>query len=132
MSASVASELTVGGRVLAIEPVRVRDLPRFLAAIEPVMHELARGDVLAALARQADHVIEATAIGAGVERAELDAESVDVLVDLALRVMEVNADFFMARLLPRIGEASGRLLAIASGGTTGSPDSSAPASVSRP
>lgn len=109
-----------------IEPVRVGDLPRFLAAVEPVAREIAAGDVFAALIRHADAVIEATAIGARVDRAWLEQQTPDVLVDLAARVLEVNADFFVHRVLPVIQAAADRLGRIASGGTSGSRGSSPP------
>lgn len=114
-----------------ITPIKVRDLPAFLAAIEPVMRELAEGDILAALTRHAEAVITATAIGAGVERAWLEEQTPDVLVDLAAQVLEVNADFFVRQALPRIQAAAERLAATVqtvSGGTSGSPASSAQAS----
>ncbi len=111
-----------------ITPVKVKDLPAFLAAIEPIARELAEGDILAALARHADRLIEATAIGAGVEREWLEQQEVDTLVDLAARVLEANADFFVRRVLPAITQATERIAAmqagIASGGTSGSPASS--------
>lgn len=114
-------------RALAIDPVRVRDLPAFLAAIEPIARELAAGDILAALAKHADNVITATAIGAGVERAWLEAQTPDVLIDLAARVLEVNADFFFKAVLPKVTAAAERLASLtASGGTSGLPGSSAP------
>lgn len=109
----------------AVEPVKVKDLPAFLAAIEPIARELAAGDVLAALAKHADSVIEATAIGAGVDRAWLEAQTPDVLIDLAARVLEANADFFVRRVIPRLQVAAEKLAAtlgaIPSGGTSGSP-----------
>lgn len=108
-----------------IEPVSVADLPAFLKAIEPIAAEIASGDIMGALLRHADAVIEATAIGARVERAWLDQQTPDVLVELASRVLEVNADFFVQRVLPVINLAAGRLSKIASGGTSGSPGSSA-------
>lgn len=113
-----------------IGPVKVKDLPAFLAAVEPIARDLAAGDILAALARHADGVIAATAIGAGVERAWLEQQDADVLVDLAARVVEVNADFFVRRVLPAITQAAERLAAMqtVSGGTNGSPGSSAQAS----
>lgn len=108
-----------------MQPVKVKDLPRFLAAIEPIARELAEGDILAALAKHAGHLIEATAIGAGVERAWLDEQTPDVLVELAAKVIDVNADFFVRRVLPIATSAAERIGRIASGGTSGSPGSSA-------
>lgn len=81
------------------------------------------------LAKHVDRVIEVTAIGAGVERGWLVAQTPDVLVDLAGGVLEANADFFVSRVLPRIAAAAERIAAnqgaTASGGTSGSPGSSA-------
>jgi len=111
-----------------ITPVRVGDLPAFLAAIEPVTRELAEGDLMAALTRNAEQVIQATAIGAGVDREWLNAQSLDVLLELATAVIEVNADFFVQRLLPAIEAAVTRLnTALAeTGGANGSSNSPAP------
>ena len=110
----------------AVNPVKVRDLPRFLKAIEPIAAELAAGDIAGALMRHADAVIEATAIGAGVDRAWLEDQTPDVLAELAAKVLEVNADFFVRRVLPVIQGAADRLAQTASGGTSGSPPSSMP------
>ncbi len=104
-----ALRLVLGGRAITVAPVRVGSLPAFLRAVEPIARELAQGDVLAALAREADRLIEATAIGAGVERAWLEAQSVDALAELAAAVVEVNAGFFVRRVLPAIERAGAAL-----------------------
>lgn len=115
-----------------VAPVRVKDLPAFLAAIEPVLRELAAGDVLAALAKHADGVIAAVAIGARMERAAVEELEPQAFFDLALRVLEVNADFFVRQVLPRVTAAAEKLAALTgSGGTSGSPASSPPASATR-
>lgn len=111
-----------------VRPVKVKDLPAFLAAVEPVARELMAGDMLAALSRHADGVIAATAIGAGVERSWLEQQTPDVLVDLAAKVLEVNADFFAQRVLPRLTSAAETIARIGSGGMSGLPGSSAQAS----
>jgi len=113
-------------RGIVVTPIKVRDLPRFLKAIEPIAAELAAGDIAGALMRHADAVIEATAIGAGVDRAWLEDQTPDVLAELAAKVLEVNADFFVRRVLPVIQGAADRLAQTASGGTSGSPPSSMP------
>lgn len=116
-------------RTLPIAPVKVKDLPAFLKAIEPIARELAEGDILAALAHHADDVITATAIGAGIQRAELEDATPDVLVLLATRVMEVNADFFVRQVLPALTAAAERIAAISNpSSTTGSSGSARPAS----
>lgn len=94
----------------AVTPVRVKDLPAFLMAIEAFARDLAQGDdILSVLTRHADAVITATAIGAGVRRDWLEEQDLDVLVALAARVVEVNADFFAQRVLPRVTEAAERI-----------------------
>lgn len=117
---------------ITIEPVRVRDLPRFLRAVEPIARDAAQGDIAGALMRHADALIEATAIGAAVDRAWLEQQTPEVLLDLASRVLEVNADFFLQRVLPAINAASDRIARIASGGTSGPPGSSAADSATTP
>jgi len=116
-------------RGTAVTPIKVRDLPRFLKAVEPIATELAAGDVAGALMRNIDAVIDATVIGACVERAWLEDQTPDVLAELASKVLEVNADFFVRRVLPVIQGAADRLTQsaqTASGGTNGSPPSSMP------
>jgi hypothetical protein len=113
---------------IEIAPVKVRDLPRLLKAIEPIAQELSAGDIAGALMRHADAVIEATCIGAGVERTWLEEQTPDVLAELAAKVLEVNADFFVRRVLPVVTAAAERLSKTASGGTSGSRGSLPPAS----
>lgn len=122
-------QITVADRALTITPVTVRDLPAFLAAVEPIARELAAGDLLGALSRQAEHVIAATAIGSGVEREWLNARTADDLITLASAVIEVNADFFVRRVIPAIEQAAAALNGLTpTGGTPGLPASAAQAS----
>lgn len=131
---SEARHVEVAGRRFDIAPVRVGDLPAFLEAVGPVASELSGGDLMGALARHAGRIIDAVAIGAGVERAWLEAQTADVLVELAAAVMEVNADFFARSVLPAIERAAGRLESVlaeaggAGGSVTGSSSSAAPGS----
>lgn len=102
---------------IVIQPIKVRDLPAFLAAIEPALHDLSSGDILGALARHADGVLTAVQIATGVERSWLDQQTLDVLCELIARVIEVNAGFLassLARLSRAIQDA-----ATACGGTGG-------------
>ncbi|PPD22866.1 MAG: hypothetical protein CTY22_05215 [Methylomonas sp.] len=108
-------------------PIKIKHLPAFLRAIEPIAHDLAAGDLLGSLTRHADAVITATALGADVDRAWLDEQTPDVLIDLASQVIEVNTDFFAHSVLPKLTVAADRL-AIVTGGTPGLPASSGQAS----
>ena len=68
------------------------------------------------------HWIEAVYIGTGLTRETLDAETVDVLVQLTARVIEVNADFLVREALPVFEEAVGGLAEMSSAASeAGSP-----------
>ena len=58
--------------------------------------------------------IEAVCIGTGLDRETLDAETVDVLVQLTARVIEVNADFLVREALPVFEAALGGLAEMSS------------------
>ena len=58
--------------------------------------------------------IEAICIGTGLDREALDAETVDVLVQLTARVIEVNADFLVREALPVFEAAVGGLAEMSS------------------
>ena len=60
------------------------------------------------------HWIEAVCIGTGLDCETLDAETVEVLVQLTARVIEVNADFLVREALPVFEEAVGRLAEMSS------------------
>lgn len=98
--------VTVGGRAVAVTPVRVAELPAMLRACEPIFAQLAGGDVAAALLHNADAAIDAIAVGARMPRAEIDALELDELIDLGGAVLQVNADFFARRLAPAFVAAS--------------------------
>lgn len=101
--------VTIDGRAITVAPIKIRQLPAFVRAVEPIAKALAQGDVLAALAQHAEALIEAVCIGAGIERAWLEEREADVLVELAAEVIEVNADFFVQRILPKIEAAGGAM-----------------------
>lgn len=104
-----------------VTPVKVRHLPAFLRACEPIASALMAGDLQSALLHNADDLITATAVGADVERAWLEDQTAEVLIDLAAQVIEVNVDFFVQALLPRINAAADRIsAAMPGGGTSGS------------
>lgn len=119
-------DITIGDRTITVTPVKVAVLPDFLRAVEPIAADLSTGDIMGALARPAENLIAATALGAGVERSWLDEQEVDVLVELAAAVLEVNADFFARRLTPALLKAAEALAVI--GGTGLLPASVVPGS----
>lgn len=94
--------LSTAGREITLTPIKVKELAAFSRAIEPIVVDLTTGDVIAALARNAEALIEATCIAARVDEDWLGEQSADVLVELASAAMEINAGFFVERILPRI------------------------------
>ncbi|MGE4442123.1 MAG: hypothetical protein AB7D27_11645 [Desulfomicrobium sp.] len=104
-----------------IGPVKVKHLPAFLTACEPVATACMAGDFAKAIVENADNVIQAVALGAGIDREWLDDQGADVLVELAAKVVEVNIDFFVRTLLPKIAAAADAIDAkIPAGGMDGS------------
>lgn len=113
--ANVPLTVSVGGRELAVTPIRVAELPAMVRACEPIFALLAGGDVLDSLVRDPDSAINAIAIGARIPRAELDALELDELVLLGGAVLQVNADFFARRLAPAFITASEKVTAALAG-----------------
>ena len=105
---------------MTITPVKVRNLPAFLRACEPIATALMAGDLQSALLHHADDLITATALGADVDRAWLEEQDAGTLVELAAQVLEVNIDFFARVLLPTVTAAAERIGAAIPGGTNGS------------
>ena len=100
---------TLEQRLESIQAVKVAQLPAFLREVMPVAQQLLAGDWISVLGTEPDRVIKATAIGANVPREWLDEQDVDTLVSMAARVVEVNADFFVRRVLPTFEVAAERV-----------------------
>ncbi len=101
----------VGDREIPIEPIKVRDLPAFTRAVKPVAEALKSDDQMAALIDHVDQVIECVRIGAGVDKEWLDDQEINVLIELAALIIEVNADFFARKVAPMIARVADRVLA---------------------
>lgn len=95
---------------LELTPIRLGELPRILAALRPLAGELvADPDWGALLARHGDAVIDMLSIAARRDRAWVNDLSLDDAVKLAAAVFEVNADFFIARVVPAIQAAARKI-----------------------
>lgn len=102
--------LVLAGTTLELTPVRLGELPRFLAAVQPLAAELTGDpDWLALLARHGEAVLDLLAVTARRERTWIDALSLDEAVQLAAAVFEVNAGFFVGRVVPAIHATARRL-----------------------
>ena len=107
-SAPVVVQLSCGA--LELTPVRLGELPRLLAVVQPFADAIsAEPDWLALLATHGNGVLELLAITTRRERAWVDDLSLDDAVQLAAAVFEVNADFFVAHVVPAIQGAAQRL-----------------------
>lgn len=90
---------------LDLTPIKTKELPAMMRALAPVLTEIQGGDVMTALAKNADAVIEAVSIGCRKSREWADELDLDELVQVAAAVIEVNADFFVRAVLPKLNQA---------------------------
>lgn len=98
--APIPVRVDVGGERISITPIKTRELPAMMRAAGPILAEIQRGDIMAALTANADSLISAVAVGARLDRTWVDGLDVDDLVVLAGAVVESNADFFVRRVMP--------------------------------
>lgn len=102
--------LVIGGERLELTPLKVGDVPAFARAVQPVAASLsASPDWLALLAEHGEAVIEAVAIASRRPPEWVTNLELDDAVRLAEAVFEVNADFFIQRVLPSLTEAATRV-----------------------
>jgi hypothetical protein len=102
--------LVIGGERLDLTPLRVGDVPAFARAVQPVAASLsASPDWLALLALHGEAVIDAVAIASRRPSEWVTSLALDDAVRLAEAVFEVNADFFIQRVLPSLTEAATRV-----------------------
>ena len=103
--APIPLKVDIAGERLCILPIKTRELPGMMKAIAPILGEIQVGDILGALSANADSLVAAVAIGSRKDRAWVDELDLDDLVALAGAVLEVNADFFVHRVLPGLTKA---------------------------
>ncbi len=90
---------------LSLTPIKTRELPAMMRAIAPILAEIQGGDILGALATNADSMVDAVSIGSRKSREWVDELDLDDLVAVAGAVLEVNADFFVRAVLPVLTKA---------------------------
>jgi len=100
----------IAGERIDLTPVKVGEVPAFARAVQPIAASLsASPDWLALLADHGEAVIEAIAIASRRPVDWVAGLDLDEAVQLAESVFEVNADFFIRRLLPRVTQAAARI-----------------------
>lgn len=99
-----ATELAIHGETLAILPLKVGQMPAFLRAITPVMHQLSSSEIdwIALFGERGDDLLSAIAIAVKKPRSWVDDLAADEAIVLAAKVIEVNADFFTQTVMPKL------------------------------
>lgn len=106
----VPTTIDIGGERIELTPIKVGEVPAFARAVQPVASSLSVStDWLALLAEHGEAVIEAVAIASRKPPDWVKNLALDEAVRLAEAVFEVNADFFIRRVLPSMTEAAARV-----------------------
>jgi len=116
-----ALSLEIAGAELAITPIRVGEIPALLAAVRPFAHRLvgADPDWLGLLVDHGDALITAIAVASHRPQEWVAGLAMDDAIRLAAALFEVNADFFVQRVVPAIQHAAARINAQMSGPLAG-------------
>lgn len=100
-----AQVLELAGQRLTISPLVVGELPAMLKAVRPFAEQLTgEPDWLALLCDHGDALLAALALASRQPRDWVDGLALDDAITLAARVFEVNADFFVRRVAPKVGD----------------------------
>ncbi len=106
----VPVEIRVADQTIALTPLVLGELPAFARAIQPFTTELAvEPDWLRLLGSYGEAMIEAMAIASRQPREWIAGLALDEAICLAQALFEVNADFFIRRVVPKVGEAVSRI-----------------------
>lgn len=100
---------------VAIYPVRVRQLQRYMRAIKAVVPFLMAGDFMEAWSRYAAEVVEVIHAGTDLTKGQVEALSPSAVMQVFRCVVETNANFFVARVLPEMVLLQNSLRAIMDG-----------------
>lgn len=102
--------LSLGGETLEVTPLRIGELPGFARAVKPIAAHLStQPDWMLILAEDGEALIQALAIACRRSPEWLAALSLDEAIQVAEAVFEVNADFFIQRVVPQLQRVSQRL-----------------------
>jgi hypothetical protein len=112
--------LAVAGTTVEITPLRVGELPQFLAAVQPIAEVFSEDpDWLSLLAVHGRALLKAVALAARSDLVWVESLQLDDAVRLAEAVFEVNADFFVRRVAPALQQAARKVRSVTTSlGTT--------------
>ncbi|KGG93046.1 hypothetical protein P245_10790 [Comamonas thiooxydans] len=100
-----AQVLELVGQRLTISPLVVGELPAMLKAVRPFAEQLTgEPDWLALLCDHGDALLAALALASRQPRDWVATLALDDAITLAATVFEVNADFFVRRVAPKVGD----------------------------
>jgi hypothetical protein len=102
-----SATVTLAGEAVEVRPLTLRQVGPFARAMAP-LDGVDLGDIMAVV-RPTEEVVEAVAIATGRDREWLWGLSPVELITLAGIVVEVNARFFGATLLPALTQAAARI-----------------------
>ena len=106
----VPVEIRVADQTIALTPLVLGELPAFAKAIQPFTADLAiEPDWLRLLGSHGEAMINAMAIASRQPREWIVGLALDEAICLAQALFEVNADFFIQRVVPKLGEAVSRI-----------------------
>lgn len=113
-----AQSLEIAGQHLTISPLVVGELPAMLKAVRPFGEQLTgEPDWLALLCDHGDALLAALALASRQPRDWVNALALDDAITLAAGVFEVNADFFVRRVAPKVGDLAQSLKGRLAGST---------------
>ena len=106
----IATSIVIADETIELAPIKIGELPAFSRAVQPIAAYLsASPDWLVLFAEHGDTLIDALVIATRRPREWIAALELDDTIRLASTAFEVNADFFIRRLLPSITEAAARI-----------------------
>lgn len=104
-------QISICGENLTIKPFKFGELPKVFKAIEPITGTL--GSLLQSrspditvianlISEGGESIMDLMCIAAKVPRSKLDEMEMDDGVELLVSIFEVNADFFIQKVLPLV------------------------------
>lgn len=103
--------LDVAGRRVRILPLRARQFPKFTRLVSSLLPLILAGDLVLVMLDHYDAARDCIGVATDTEAAWLDDLAADEFLALLTVVVEVNADFFTARLGPAIKAANEKIAA---------------------
>ena len=107
-------EITIRDENLTIKPFKFGELPRVFKAIEPLSASITAlvqtqsfnaSSIGFLFSSGGDGILDLLAVGTRKPRSWVDDLEMDEGIEVLTAVLEVNADFFIQKVLPRINEA---------------------------